>query len=90
MAHLRGIGKIDRFVGAVHCEHDAQPSAISAAATVMMNTANTCPVRTTLRSSCNPAGARYLAIATKATLTALNINSMDIRTASTFRRANAP
>ena len=58
----------------------ARPIPISAAATVMTNRAKICPV-----SWC-----RYCENATRFTLTAFSISSIDIRTRIAFRRASTP
>jgi len=63
----------------------ASPRATSAAATVMINTANTCPVSRKLAAfsmfSDRALGTVYRDKATAVTLTPLNMSSRDIRTA---------
>ena len=76
----------------------ARPSATSAAAIVMMNIENTCPVssRCTIWSPpldgrpYSEAGTVYLENATAAKFTALNISSIDMSTAIALRFDSAP
>ena len=64
----------------------------------MINNANTCPVSSVCNTpsaatpGCSKTAllATYLDIVTAASITAVNINSNDINTVITFRRANAP